>query len=392
MESTGGDACRNTSSLMVADTNKDELNPLQVVAPTGDAGGNTIPPSGNEEAPEKENSGKETTEGNDCTDLEAVKKEDAADSSSEKTTEVNVSECSDDKKSDNGTLTVVSGENASDDGIPSEDRRSTQASGFIQILALLRKNLLTKYRSPTATFFELFSPVLMTLVLAAAYTVTEITFKEAQMYSEISFDVPGPWLDLIQRSTDLFTATEEAGSGSRRKLRREPNLMEFQIEDKGDPVGWTGMFDALQDKIRRKMMGHVVAESRAHTRKLFHDDNGEEEDDGEDDFAEVFKLLDEANKEVSILVVFFHFVSFVHRSHLSPRSDFFATAESHTGPFLRPVRGNILRSVHLDRCRQSSACFFRLILWKTVGQSAHFGYHSSFSQQRRDEVILELLE
>lgn len=306
MESTGGDVCRNTSSLLVADTSKDDLNPLQVVASTGDAGGDTIAPSGNEEAPEKENADKESMEGNDCTDLEAVSKEGAADSSSEKTTAGNVSECSDHKKSDNGTITVVSGENASEDVIPSEDRRSTQASGFIQILALLRKNLLTKYRSPTATFFELFSPVLMTLVLAAAYTVTEITYKDAQMYSEMSVDVPGPWLDLIQRSTDLFTATEDAGSGSRRKLRREPNSMEFQIEDKGDPVGWTGMFDALQEKIHRKMVGHVVAESRAHNRKLFHrDDNGGGKDDGEDDFAEVFKLLDEANKEVSILIIFF---------------------------------------------------------------------------------------
>ncbi|KAL3936221.1 MAG: hypothetical protein SGBAC_008419, partial [Bacillariaceae sp.] len=111
--------------------------------------------------------------------------------------------------------------------------RRTQASSLSQIFALIRKNILTKLRTPGATTFELFSPVLMMLVLSAAYTLTEIEYEDAATYASINLSFPGPWIDIAQRSTELFNANNDiAGAMSRRrKLKRsthgrdDPNLL-----------------------------------------------------------------------------------------------------------------------------------------------------------------------
>ena len=77
--------------------------------------------------------------------------------------------------------------------------------GCMQVMALLRKNLLTKYRTPSATVFELFSPLMMMLILAAAYTLSEITYEDARQYTDIQINVPGPWTDLLRTSLGLLS-------------------------------------------------------------------------------------------------------------------------------------------------------------------------------------------
>jgi ABC-type multidrug transport system fused ATPase/permease subunit len=81
--------------------------------------------------------------------------------------------------------------------------------GLIQVRALVGKNLLSKWRTPLGTFFEVFSPVLMMLVLVAAYQLSEITTEEAQQYSSLSLAIPGPFLDLASQAVSVLSG--EAG-------------------------------------------------------------------------------------------------------------------------------------------------------------------------------------
>lgn len=86
-------------------------------------------------------------------------------------------------------------------------RRTTQTlpSGWRQVRALMYKNGLLKLRTPVATFFELFSPLLMMLILAAAYTLSETVEQDARIYATISLELPGPWLDLAVPALGVIT-------------------------------------------------------------------------------------------------------------------------------------------------------------------------------------------
>jgi hypothetical protein len=47
---------------------------------------------------------------------------------------------------------------------------------------MLAKNFLAKRRTPTGTFFEILSPVLIMLVLVSADTLSEVVREEATQY------------------------------------------------------------------------------------------------------------------------------------------------------------------------------------------------------------------
>lgn len=86
-------------------------------------------------------------------------------------------------------------------------RSSSILLGLRQIFALIHKNFLIRYRTPLATFMEVFSPVLMMLVLVAAYQLSQVTYKSAALYDTIRLSVPGPWLDLLQHGLELNNIT-----------------------------------------------------------------------------------------------------------------------------------------------------------------------------------------
>lgn len=75
--------------------------------------------------------------------------------------------------------------------------------GFTQLLALLRKNALSKFRTPAATLLELTSPVLMMLVLVAAYNISEVVYKEPKVYSAININLPGPFVSLVREAVSF---------------------------------------------------------------------------------------------------------------------------------------------------------------------------------------------
>ena len=87
-----------------------------------------------------------------------------------------------------------------------QDAPQPPSTGFFlalsQIRALVYKNFLTKLRTPFSTLLEIWTPVGMMLILVAAYGLSDITYKDAQTYSNITVAVPGPWLDLWRVAAD----------------------------------------------------------------------------------------------------------------------------------------------------------------------------------------------
>ena len=193
-------------------------------------------------------------------------------------------------------------------------RRNRQASSMSQILALIRKNILTKLRTPGATFFELFSPVLMMLVLSAAYTLTDIEYEDAETYASLNLAFPGPWIDLAQRSTSIFPGGNNmdiAGAmGRRRKLKRstrgeDPNLlvqMNSAASKDDEPKTWDGILEGLQQKLEQVMLQHtheIVSDEmdQSHNRRLQTFRNNV--DTSLDAEVQSYELLDDARDEVS---------------------------------------------------------------------------------------------
>mmetsp|Transcript_43917 Transcript_43917/g.64517 ORF Transcript_43917/g.64517 Transcript_43917/m.64517 type:complete len:2436 (+) Transcript_43917:98-7405(+) len=68
--------------------------------------------------------------------------------------------------------------------------------GFYQFFALSCKNLLSKFRSPYSTFFEIFSPVAMCLILVAVWSLADEYYHKDRRYDRMLLQIPGPWLDL----------------------------------------------------------------------------------------------------------------------------------------------------------------------------------------------------
>ena len=63
----------------------------------------------------------------------------------------------------------------------------------------------------------------MMLILAAAYTLSEIVYRDARTYTSISLDIPGPWLDIINPALDLFLDNQQQTA--------QRNLFQFDEED-----------------------------------------------------------------------------------------------------------------------------------------------------------------
>ncbi|CAJ1947143.1 unnamed protein product [Cylindrotheca closterium] len=203
----------------------------------------------------------------------------------------------------------------SQDSDPASTRRGNrQASSLSQILALIRKNILTKLRTPGATFFELFSPVLMMLVLSAAYTLTEIEYEDAAMYASLNLAFPGPWIDLAQRTQSVFPGSDMADAmGRRRKLKKstrgeDPNLLVQMMnsDTSDDEKTWDGIFEGLQQKMEQIMLKHTQEiasdemDQQSHNRRLQTFRNNV--DTSLDAEVESYELLDDARDEIRDLL------------------------------------------------------------------------------------------
>lgn len=87
--------------------------------------------------------------------------------------------------------------------------------GWIQVRTLIGKNFLNKLRTPIGTFFEVFSPFLVMLILVAAFTLSEITTEEAMQYVTQNVSLPGSLIDLASQAVNASSD----GLFSRRALR-----------------------------------------------------------------------------------------------------------------------------------------------------------------------------
>jgi hypothetical protein len=185
-------------------------------------------------------------------------------------------------------------------------KQKVRASGFAQVLALLRKNFLTKLRTPVATFFELGSPVMMMLILAAAYTLSDVVKRNEKMYASISLDFPGPWIGLVERSAEMFAIGETRLNFERKLDTLEVNDNLFQESANDHQESWEGVFDGLQDKVENAMFNHakdLAADQLDDAeRKLQQIRN--RVDTSDDEMATSYKLLDDAQREVSSLDTF----------------------------------------------------------------------------------------
>lgn len=77
-----------------------------------------------------------------------------------------------------------------------EEPSRRRCRGAAQLGALLRKHWLHHLRTPFATLMEILSPVLMMLILVAAYRLSEIDYREARSYSILHFNL-NPWLGFM---------------------------------------------------------------------------------------------------------------------------------------------------------------------------------------------------
>jgi hypothetical protein len=330
MSGTDNQACKSAKSLMVSEMNE-EHDPTydDPENPTYDDPENENPKSEPENLP-KEDLG--NTTGGDLEDSPPSEKDvDVFQELSSASSTDESSTCSRKEKdrrhfrsSQSTHPTEFSGSSVhgsggsitSDDSEPAHATRK-QPSGFVQILALLRKNLLTRYRTPTGTFFELFSPLMMMLILAAAYTLSEVTYKDAKMYSSITLDIPGPWLDLV-RSSSSFFSNEERRDVRSRQLRRQEE--QSSTEEWDGETDWNDIFTGLQDKVHRKLLDNLVQGSgeEPQQRKLQFSDDDNVDDNAEEDgsgFVDVYDLLDEARVQVRHGVEHFDYIA-VYKRHI----------------------------------------------------------------------------
>ena len=227
------------------------------------------------------------------------------------------------------------------------DGHELRMLGYMQIMALVRKNILVKYRTPTATVFELFSPLLMMFILASAYTLSEITYKTAKEYTTTNFDIPGPWFDIVQNSATIFflqnnnnnnnndddknITTSDRQRQRRRYLMKEtalrPNDVNRIIMDGDDMMmesrsnNWNDILTGVQDRINKLLIDGAASEKsrmmdqRDNRRRLQFDDIdddsiGSDDDeeratsDYDDDGSEedIYDFLDDARNQVRVCV------------------------------------------------------------------------------------------
>ena len=196
--------------------------------------------------------------------------------------------------------------NDDDQSPPLVAQQSTQAPGMVQVSALLRKNFLTKLRTPVATFFELFSPLLMMLILSAAYTLSEVQYRDAATYYSLTVDIPGPWLDLAAPALELLTGGGGiAGLAQRKRMLLSP-ITEMDEESSTFKEDLVKMkIPQWMEESSRQLMLKVQDLTSVPTRKLQEsvDSIGNEtsspgNETGFNDFAANFDLLNDAIRQV----------------------------------------------------------------------------------------------
>ena len=223
-------------------------------------------------------------------------------------------------------VTTTSGEHDDDDNNKGGNDSELRI-GCMQIMALVRKNLLIKYRTPTATLFELFSPLLMMLILAAAFTLSEITYKTAKEYTTTTFDLPGPWFDILQNSASMFILQNNnngsvrdvnlgknvTGDRQRRLLKhREESFRVNDVNHTDDDimVDWNDILTGVQERINRILIdgateNRMTMDHQARRLQFDDDDDTVESDqerasdyDGGSD--DIYDFLDDARNQVSV--------------------------------------------------------------------------------------------
>ena len=182
------------------------------------------------------------------------------------------------------------------------------ASCMQQTIALVRKNVLNKMRTPVGTVLELVSPALFILILVLGYSLSEEEFVEVGKYDEWEFDLPnqiltGALLGVLSEgigdSTDLpGNLTINSFAGRRNLLEEKVSQFDFLFDyDSVDEE------DALEDKRVDNSMNHLFQWKNVHqlSRMLQSGNETEEEASNDDDvsgFQEVGDSLNGLRREV----------------------------------------------------------------------------------------------
>ena len=237
-------------------------------------------------------------------------------------------------RSNNGVLVAVTSDaqqpQLSDEVVDDEEKQLPCWLGWWQLLALLQKNLLLKYRTPWATLMELLSPALVMLIVVGAYQLSEITYKDAELYSQLDVQIPGPWLKLAESAADFIppiASPAEGGNGgpfdftndisnntSSRRSRRRLLLDDYEDEPAAGRGGaesnmiWDHWPDSIEDVLL------LVDESSPLHQPLKRRLEQEEEEetgggqafgvDEDEDFEgeEIYDLLNEARRQLNRLL------------------------------------------------------------------------------------------
>jgi hypothetical protein len=176
-------------------------------------------------------------------------------------------------------------------------RLSSWRLGLIQIGAMVAKNLRTKWRTPFSTLLEIMSPVGMMIILAAASSLSDITFREAQTYHTVQVNV-NPWVDLVTQVV-AQQVTVSPLPETRRRLERWIDLPEE--EDPVVPYGRVKGVSALQFPLWSSMTtpwDEPSARGRRQLQLSGGADDDDAQDDEEDEEKDVFDFLNDLRREL----------------------------------------------------------------------------------------------
>ena len=194
--------------------------------------------------------------------------------------------------------------------------------GWCQIRAMLYKNALTKLRTPASTFLEIFTPCLMMLILVAAFSLSEVTYRQARSYATVRLDVPGPWMDLAVQAWELKSETTP-NDAVRRNLVEERRFRTEAIHDHPNAKQilwdeWYAEFDELPKEIKGFGAWQLPlnleestlfpSKSNRRNRRMQVEDEDELDDDGFVNGKEgeqnnnVYRLLADARREIKRLL------------------------------------------------------------------------------------------
>lgn len=100
-----------------------------------------------------------------------------------------------------------------------------------QTIALVRKNLINKLRTPVGTILELFSPAVFILILVLGYDLSEKnrTFASVQKYVDWEFDLPNEVISTVLSDIREESSSNDIGSTvGLDKFHVQRNLLRYQ--------------------------------------------------------------------------------------------------------------------------------------------------------------------